>query len=219
LEGILTPQEINENGILTIIASVVITLLVSYFKNKIKNDNTHEENYNNQFNEFLKVAKTQLEQSVKLNESYRHEITEIKKLILNQSNMNVSDFSTFMKTTYSNITMQLEKEMTKIIEINHITVDTLDITNSKVDNTVNNIINTSAYSLQFLNYDSETLNTLITFYSKEKPTIQQLFKDIVSDYANSSSDYRKADAIRRVEESVKYIYNSFISNLYDVMNH
>jgi len=215
----LTPQEINENGILTIIASVVITLLVSYFKNKIKNDNTHEENYNNQFNEFLKVAKTQLEQSVKLNESYRHEITEIKKLILNQSNMNVSDFSTFMKTTYSNITMQLEKEMTKIIEINHITVDTLDITNSKVDNTVNNIINTSAYSLQFLNYDSETLNTLITFYSKEKPTIQQLFKDIVSDYANSSSDYRKADAIRRVEESVKYIYNSFISNLYDVMNH
>lgn|GEM_PF-6282756 len=215
----MTPQEINENGILTIIASVVITLLVSYFKNKIKNDNTHEENYNNQFNEFLKVAKTQLEQSVKLNESYRHEITEIKKLILNQSNMNVSDFSTFMKTTYSNITMQLEKEMTKIIEINHITVDTLDITNSKVDNTVNNIINTSAYSLQFLNYDSETLNTLITFYSKEKPTIQQLFKDIVSDYANSSSDYRKADAIRRVEESVKYIYNSFISNLYDVMNH
>ena len=164
------------------------------------------------------MAKTQLEQSVKLNESYRHEITEIKKLILNQSNMNVSDFSTFMKTTYSNITMQLEKEMTKIIEINHITVDTLDITNSKVDNTVNNIINTSAYSLQFLNYDSETLNTLINFYSKEKPTIQQLFKDIVSDYANSSSDYRKADAIRRVEESVKYIYNSFISNLYDVMN-
>lgn len=214
----MTPQEINENGILTIIASVVITLLVSYFKNKIKNNNTHEENYNNQFNEFLKVAKTQLEQSVKLNESYRHEITEIKKLILNQSNMNVSDFSTFMKTTYSNITMQLEKEMTKIIEINHITVDTLDITNSKVDNTVNNIINTSAYSLQFLNYDSETLNTLISFYSKEKPTIQQLFKDIVSDYANSSSDYRKADAIRRVEESVKYIYNSFISNLYDVMN-
>ena len=214
----MTPQEINENGILTIIASVVITLLVSYFKNKIKNDNTHEENYNNQFNEFLKVAKTQLEQSVKLNESYRHEITEIKKLILNQSNMNVSDFSTFMKTTYSNITMQLEKEMTKIIEINHITVDTLDITNSKVDNTVNNIINTSAYSLQFLNYDSETLNTLINFYSKEKPTIQQLFKDIVSDYANSSSDYRKTDAIRRVEESVKYIYNSFISNLYDVMN-
>ena len=202
----MTPQEINENGILTIIASVVITLLVSYFKNKIKNNNTHE------------VAKTQLEQSVKLNESYRHEITEIKKLILNQSNMNVSDFSTFMKTTYSNITMQLEKEMTKIIEINHITVDTLDITNSKVDNTVNNIINTSAYSLQFLNYDSETLNTLINFYSKEKPTIQQLFKDIVSDYANSSSDYRKADAIRRVEESVKYIYNSFISNLYDVMN-
>lgn len=214
----MTPQEINENGILTIIASVVITLLVSYFKNKIKNDNTHEENYNNQFNEFLKVAKTQLEQSVKLNESYRHEITEIKKLILNNSNMNVSDFSTFMKTTYSNITMQLEKEMTKIIEINHITIDTLDITNSKVDNTVNNIINTSAYSLQFLNYDSEILNTLITFYSKEKPTIQQLFKDIVSDYANSSSDYRKADAIRRVEESVKYIYNSFISNLYDVMN-
>lgn len=214
----MTPQEINENGILTIIASVVITLLVSYFKNKIKNNNTHEENYNNQFNEFLKVAKTQLEQSVKLNESYRHEITEIKKLILNQSNMNVSDFSTFMKTTYSNITMQLEKEMTKIIEINHITVDTLDITNSKVDNTVNNIINTSSYSLQFLNYDSETLNTLINFYSKEKPTIQQLFKDIVSDYANSSSDYRKADAIRRVEESVKYIYNSFISNLYDVMN-
>lgn len=214
----MTPQEINENGILTIIASVVITLLVSYFKNKIKNNNTHEENYNNQFNEFLKVAKTQLEQSVKLNESYRHEITEIKKLILNQSNMNVSDFSTFMKTTYSNITMQLEKEMTKIIEINHITVDTLDITNSKVDNTVNNIINTSAYSLQFLNYDSETLNTLINFYSKEKPTIQQLFKDIVSDYANSSSDYRKTDAIRRVEESVKYIYNSFISNLYDVMN-
>ena len=214
----MTPQEINENGILTIIASVVITLLVSYFKNKIKNNNTHEENYNNQFNEFLKVAKTQLEQSVKLNESYRHEITEIKKLILNQSNMNVSDFSTFMKTTYSNITMQLEQEMTRIIEINHITVDTLDITNSKVDNTVNNIINTSAYSLQFLNYDSETLNTLISFYSKEKPTIQQLFKDIVSDYANSSSDYRKADAIRRVEESVKYIYNSFISNLYDVMN-
>lgn len=214
----MTPQEITENGILTIIASVIISLLVPYFRNKLKNDNTHEENYNSQFNEFLKVAKTQLEQSVKLNESYRHEITEIKKLILNQSNMNVSDFSTFMKTTYSNITMQLEKEMTKIIEINHITVDTLDITNSKVDNTVNNIINTSSYSLQFLNYDSETLNTLISFYSKEKPTIQQLFKDIVADYANSSSDYRKTDAIRRIEESVKYIYNSFISNLYDVMN-
>lgn len=215
----MTAQEIIENGILTVIASAVITLLIAFFKDKIKNNNTHEENYNNQFNEFLKVAKTQLEQSVKLNESYRHEITEIKKLILNQSNMNVSDFSTFMKTTYSNITMQLEKEMTKIIEINHITVDTLDITNSKVDNTVNNIINTSAYSLQFLNYDSETLNTLISFYSKEKPTIQQLFKDIASDYANSNSDYKKADAIRRIEESVKYIYNSFISNLYDVMNH
>lgn len=214
----MTPQEITENGILTIIASVIISLLVPYFRNKLKNDNTHEENYNSQFNEFLKVAKTQLEQSVKLNESYRHEITEIKKLILNQSNMNVSDFSTFMKTTYSNVTMQLEKEMTKIIEINHITIDTLDITNSKVDNTVNNIINTSSYSLQFLNYDSETLNTLISFYSKEKPTIQQLFKDIVADYANSSSDYRKTDAIRRIEESVKYIYNSFISNLYDVMN-
>lgn len=215
----MTAQEIIENGILTVIASVVITLLIAFFKDKIKNNNTHEENYNNQFNEFLKVAKTQLEQSVKLNESYRHEITEIKKLILNQSNMNVSDFSTFMKTTYSNVTMQLEKEMTKIIEINHITVDTLDITNSKVDNTVNNIINTSAYSLQFLNYDSETLNILIKFYSEEKPVIQQLFKDIVADYASSNSDYRKTDAIRRIEESVKYIYNSFISNLYDVMNH
>lgn len=215
----MTAQEIIENGILTVIASAVITLLIAFFKDKIKNNNTHEENYNNQFNEFLKVAKTQLEQSVKLNESYRHEITEIKKLILNQSNMNVSDFSTFMKTTYSNVTMQLEKEMTKIIEINHITVDTLDITNSKVDNTVNNIINTSAYSLQFLNYDSETLNVLIKFYSEEKPVIQQLFKDIVADYASSNSDYRKTDAIRRIEESVKYIYNSFISNLYDVMNH
>lgn len=214
----MTAQEIHENGILTIIASVLITLLVSYFKNKIKNNNTQEENYNNQFNEFLKVAKTQLEQNVKLNESYRHEIMEIKKLILNQSNMNVSDFSIFMKTTYSNITMQLEKEMTKIIEINHIIVDTLDITNSKVDNTVNNIINTSAYSLQFLNYDSETLNVLISFYANEKPLIQQLFKDIINDYAHSTSDYRKADAIRRIEESVKYIYNSFISNLYDVMN-
>lgn len=213
----LTPKEITEYGALIIIFYVFINYVVSLFKNKTKDEQDKNSLNNFQNSEMFKLIKSQIEQNIEMNQSYRLELTEIKKLILNSSNMNTEDFEAFMKITYSNIVLELEKEMLCIIERNHIDSNTLFITHKKVDNLVEKIINNHIYVVQSLNFDNSTLKSVVNFHIQEKEQVKSMLKEIITVYSNSDSEYKKEDAKRQVEENIKYIYNAYESHLYQVL--
>lgn len=213
----LTPKEITEYGALIIVFYVFINYVVSLFKNKTKDEQDKNSLNNFQNSEMFKLIKSQIEQNIEMNQSYRLELTEIKKLILNSSNMNTEDFEAFMKITYSNIGLELEKEMLCIIERNHIDSNTLFITHKKVDNLVEKIINNHIYVVQSLNFDNSTLKSVVNFNIQEKDQVKSMLKEIITVYSNSDSEYKKEDAKRQVEENIKYIYNAYESHLYQVL--
>lgn len=213
----LTFKEIAEYGALIICFYVFIRYVTSLFENKNKQEREHDNLSNLQNSEMFNLIKNQIEQNIEMNRTYRTEMAEIKKLILNSSNMNTEDFESFMKTTYSNIVLELEKEMVCIIDRNHIDKNTISITHKKVENLIEKIINNHIYIVQSLNFDNSTLKSVVNFNIQEKDQVKAMLKEIITVYSNSESEYKKEDAKRQVEENVKYIYNSYESHLYQVL--
>lgn len=213
----LTFKEIAEYGALMVVFYVFINYVVSIFKNKTKDDETKNTLYTDQYKKLFDMMENQLNNIKKDNELYKVQINEIKKLVLNNSNMNTEDFESFMKCTYSNIILQLEKDIFSIIERNHIDETTLPITLKKVDNLVEKIVNNHIYVIQSLNFDNESIKQIITFNVHEKEQIKSMLKEIIITYSKSKSEYKKEDAKRQVEENIKYISNAFESHLYSVI--
>lgn len=213
----LNLKEVAEYGALIIGFYVLIRHVMSMFDNKNKQDREQDYLNNVQNSEMFNLMKNQIEQNIEMNKTYRLEMAEIKKLILNSSNMNTEDFESFMKLTYNNIVLELEKEMFCIIERNHIDSNTLSLTHKKVENLVEKIINNHIYVLQSLNFDNSTLKSVVNFNIQEKEQIKAMLKEIITVYSNSDSEYKKEDAKRQVEENIKYIYNAYESQLYQAL--
>lgn len=213
----LTLKETAEYGALIVCFYVFIKYVTSLFENKNKQDREQDTLNNIQNSEMFNLIKNQIEQNIEMNRTYKTEMAEIKKLILNSSNMNTEDFESFMKTTYSNIVLELEKEMVCIIDRNHIDKNTLSLSHKKVENLIEKIINNHIYVLQSLNFDNSTLKSIVNFNIQEKDQVKAMLKEIITVYSNSDSEYKKEDAKRQVEENVKYIYNSYESHLYQVL--
>lgn len=217
MSSTLTLKEIAEYGSLIIIFYVFINYVVSIFNNKNKDEEVKNTLYNNQNKEMFELMKKHLDKSDQNNELYKTQINEIKKLVLNNSNMNTEDFESFMKCTYSNIVLQLEKDMISILDRNHITEATVALTTKKVDNLVEKIINNHIYVIQSLNFDNESIRQIITFNTQEKEQVKSMLKEIIIVYSKSKSEYKKEDAKRQVEENIKYILNAYESHLYSVL--
>lgn len=210
-------KEMAEYGALIVGFYVLIRHVMSMFENKNKQEREQDYINNVQNSEMFNLMKNQIEQNIEMNKTYKLEMAEIKKLILNSSNMNTEDFESFMKLTYSNIVLELEKEMFCIIERNHIDSNTLSLTHKKVENLVEKIINNHIYVLQSLNFDNSTLKSVVNFNIQEKEQIKAMLKEIITVYSNSDSEYKKEDAKRQVEENIKYIYNAYESQLYQAL--
>ena len=213
----LTFKEMAEYGALFVCFYVFIRYVTSLFENKNKQDREQDYLNNIQNSEMFNLMKNQIEQNIEMNKTYKLEMAEIKKLILNSSNMNTEDFESFMKLTYSNIVLELEKEMLCIIDRNHIDSNTLSLTHKKVENLIEKIINNHIYIIQSLNFDNSTLKSVVNFNIQEKEQIKAMLKEIITVYSNSDSEYKKEDAKRQVEENIKYIYNAYESHLYQVL--
>lgn len=214
----MTPKEVIEYGSLIIVFVVFINYISSLLRNKNSNEAKKNEIDNKHNTEMFNILKNQLEQYVELNNKiYLSEINEIKRLILNNSNMNVEDFEIFMKTSYSNIILQLEKEMFAMIERNHIDENTLTISLKKVDNLVDKIVNNNMYIVQALKFDNELIKQIAVFNSQEKEQIKSMLKEIITVYSKSKSEYKKEEAKRQVEENVKYINNAYESHLFSIL--
>lgn len=210
-------KEMAEYGALIVGFYVLIRHVMSMFENKNKQEREQDYINNVQNSEMFNLMKNQIEQNIEMNKTYKLEMAEIKKLILNSSNMNTEDFESFMKLTYSNIVLELEKEMFCIIERNHIDANTLSLTHKKVENLIEKIINNHIYVLQSLNFDNSTLKSVVNFNIQEKEQIKAMLKEIITVYSNSDSEYKKEDAKRQVEENIKYIYNAYESQLYQAL--
>lgn len=213
----MTIKEIADYGAMFFCFFIFIKYVMNLFDNKNKQEKDQIDMNNFQNTEMFNLIKSQIEQNIEMNKSYKIELTEIKKLILNSSNMNTEDFEVFMKTMYSNIVLELEKEMFCIIERNHIDEHTLSLTQKKVENLVEKIINNHIYIMQSLNFDNSTIRSVVNFNVQEKEQIKMMMKEIITSYSCSDSSYKKEDAKRQVEENVKYIYNAYESHLYQVL--
>lgn len=211
-------KDILNGGALAVAFYVFINFITSTLKNKTTDEKNKNDLNNFQNSEMFQMLKNQFEQINDINnKTFSNEINEIKRLILNSSNMNVEDFEIFMKNTYSNIILQLEKEMFCIIDRNHIDENTVLLTLKKVDNLIEKIINNQIYVIQSLKFDNVCIKQITNFNIQEKEQIKEMMKEIISFYVNSDSQYKKEEAKRQIEENVKYIYNAYECHLHSTL--
>ena len=212
-------KDIINNGALAIAFSVFINYITTILKNKTHYENKKNELDNIHNGEIFKILKNQFEQMNEINnKNFNYEINEIKRLILNSSNMNTNDFEIFMQYVCNNIILNLEKEMNSIIDRNHIDNNTIDLTIKKVDNLIEKLINNQIYKIQSLNFDNAKLKQIANFNTHEKELIKSMMEEIINNYVQNDSEYKKEEAKRQIEENVKYIYNSFECQLYSILD-
>lgn len=189
---------------------VFFVVVIKYMKNKFENEDVIN---NNQQNEMLNFMLKQFQQNNEsLHNNYREDISELKKIILNESNMNEHDFEFLVRIIIENITFRLRTEMISIIDHNHITASSQSIANKKINNLVDTVVNSFIYKLKSVNYDCKLIDETCIVLNEEKSDIKKYFVEIIQHYVEQNNDFKREDAIKRIEESIKYITNSLESN-------
>lgn len=212
-----TLKHIIDYGALIIIFYVFVNNIIIQMRNNNKKQDTENEMNNSRNFEMFKLIKTQVEQITEMNRFYQEEMRDLKKIILNSSNMNIEDFCTFITFVHQNSFLNLEKEMVNIINRNHIDSSSIDITNRKVENLIETIINNNVKKINELNFDSNIIKEIVDFNINEKNIIKISMKDVVSNYAGTNDPHRNETAKRQIEENIKYVSNAFDSQLYAIL--
>ena len=79
------------DGLATVTVGVLVTkMLIEYFKKKLNHEADKEDNIN-------AILTKQLETLVENSVNYKNDINDLKRLILNKSNMSIPDFSIYLK--------------------------------------------------------------------------------------------------------------------------
>lgn len=202
---------ISQHGVLLVIGAWTLYFFFTFFERKTKKDEKTREDFDsiliNQLREF---------QSSMLN--YKADLSELKKLILNKTNMSVNDFEILCNSQNNMMLLQIQILFFQIIEQNHINKNNLEITLKKVQNIVDSVINKSIYNLNRLSYDDESIKLACKVQEEQKQTILESMEQILNTYVTSDSKFKDLDAKRSIEELMKFVGNVLTTEIYKVIN-
>lgn len=200
------------------IGAAVMYAAVEFIKKLLINVNKKDERINDIFTAQLQVL---MENST----DYKKELTDVKKLILNTTNMSTSDFQTYIATLNRMIHYRMMFEIGDIIDKNHINTNTLELTIRKIKNINDKIFSTSVYDVLSLNFDKTTLDLIVEMLKEEQVETQLKLEEIFTEYA-AKKDVSQTDddtelsmnTKKSIKELLSFMLNDLTSRTYSILN-
>jgi hypothetical protein len=200
------------------IGAAVMYAAVEFIKKLLINVNKKDERINDIFTAQLQVL---MENST----DYKKELTDVKKLILNTTNMSTSDFQTYIATLNRMIHYRMMFEIGDIIDKNHINTNTLELTIRKIKNINDKIFSTSVYDVLSLNFDKTTLDLIVEMLKEEQVETQLKLEEIFTEYAAKKDESQTDDDTelsmntkKSIKELLSFMLNDLTSRTYSILN-
>ena len=200
------------------IGAAVMYAAVEFIKKLLINVNKKDERINDIFTAQLQVL---MENST----DYKKELTDVKKLILNTTNMSTGDFQTYVATLNRMIHYRMMFEIGDIIDKNHINTNTLELTIRKIKNINDKIFSTSVYDVLSLNFDKVILDSIVEMLKEEQVETQLKLEEIFTEYA-AKKDVSQTDddtelsmnTKKSIKELLSFMLNDLTSRTYSILN-
>ena len=200
------------------IGAAVMYAAVEFIKKLLVDVNKKDERINDIFTAQLQVL---MENST----DYKKELTDVKKLILNTTNMSTGDFQTYIATLNRMIHYRMMFEIGDIIDKNHINTNTLELTIKKIKNINDKIFSTSVYDVLSLNYDKAILDLIVEMLKEEQIETQVKLEEIFTEYA-AKKDVSQTDddtelsmnTKKSIKELLSFMLNDLTSRTYSILN-
>lgn len=200
------------------IGAAVMYAAVEFIKKLLINVNKKDERINDIFTAQLQVL---MENST----DYKKELTDVKKLILNTTNMSTGDFQTYIATLNRMIHYRMMFEIGDIIDKNHINTNTLELTIKKIKNINDKIFSTSVYDVLSLNFDKTTLDLIVEMLKEEQIETQVKLEEIFTEYAAKKDVSQEDDDTelsmntkKSIKELLSFMLNDLTSRTYSILN-
>lgn len=200
------------------IGAAVMYAAVEFIKKLLINVNKKDERINDIFTAQLQVL---MENST----DYKKELTDVKKLILNTTNMSTGDFQTYIATLNRMVYYRMMFEIGDIIDKNHINTNTLELTIRKIKNINDKIFSTSVYDVLSLNFDKVILDSIVEMLKEEQVETQLKLEEIFTEYA-AKKDVSQTDddtelsmnTKKSIKELLSFMLNDLTSRTYSILN-
>lgn len=200
------------------IGAAVMYAAVEFIKKLLINVNKKDERINDIFTAQLQVL---MENST----DYKKELTDVKKLILNTTNMSTGDFQTYIATLNRMVYYRMMFEIGDIIDKNHINTNSLELTIRKIKNINDKIFSTSVYDVLSLNFDKVTLDSIVEMLKEEQVETQLKLEEIFTEYA-AKKDVSQTDddtelsmnTKKSIKELLSFMLNDLTSRTYSILN-
>ena len=207
-----------DNLITVSIGAAVMYAAVEFIKKLLINVNKKDERINDIFTAQLQVL---MENST----DYKKELTDVKKLILNTTNMSTGDFQTYIATLNRMVYYRMMFEIGDIIDKNHINTNSLELTIRKIKNINDKIFSTSVYDVLSLNFDKVILDSIVEMLKEEQVETQLKLEEIFTEYA-AKKDVSKTDddtelsmnTKKSIKELLSFMLNDLTSRTYSILN-
>lgn len=200
------------------IGAAVMYAAVEFIKKLLINVNKKDERINDIFTAQLQVL---MENST----DYKKELTDVKKLILNTTNMSTGDFQTYIATLNRMVYYRMMFEIGDIIDKNHINTNSLELTIRKIKNINDKIFSTSVYDVLSLNFDKVILDSIVEMLKEEQVETQLKLEEIFTEYAakkdESQTDYDtelSMNTKKSIKELLSFMLNDLTSRTYSILN-
>lgn len=200
------------------IGAAVMYAAVEFIKKLLINVNKKDERINDIFTAQLQVL---MENST----DYKKELTDVKKLILNTTNMSTGDFQTYVATLNRMIHYRMMFEIGDIIDKNHINTNTLELTIRKIKNINDKIFSTSVYDVLSLNFDKAILDSIVEMLKEEQVETQLKLEEIFTEYAAKKDESQTDDDTelsmntkKSIKELLSFMLNDLTSRTYSILN-
>ena len=200
------------------IGAAVMYAAVEFIKKLLINVNKKDERINDIFTAQLQVL---MENST----DYKKELTDVKKLILNTTNMSTGDFQTYIATLNRMVYYRMMFEIGDIIDKNHINTNSLELTIRKIKNINDKIFSTSVYDVLSLNFDKVILDSIVEMLKEEQVETQLKLEEIFTEYA-AKKDVSQTDddtelsmnTNKSIKELLSFMLNDLTSRTYSILN-
>ena len=205
------------DGLATVTVGVLVTkMLIEYFKKKLNHEADKEDNIN-------AILTKQLETLVENSVNYKNDINDLKRLILNKSNMSTPDFSIYLKNLNEYIFYKLTFEFYDIIEKNNIVENNLEITIQKVNNIIEKVFSSASYEMYSLSFDRTVIEDLIKILRGEQRALKEKLETIITNYVqnknnNLTHEEISNDTKKNIKELLTFTSIDLSTNIYNVLN-
>lgn len=205
------------DGLATVTVGVlVIKMLIEYFKKKLNHEADKEDNIN-------AILTKQLETLVENSVNYKNDINDLKRLILNKSNMSIPDFSIYLKNLNEYIFYKLTFEFYDIIEKNNIVENNLEVTIQKVNNIIEKVFSSASYEMYSLSFDRTVIEDLIKILRGEQRALKEKIETIITNYVqnknnNLTHEEISNDTKKNIKELLTFTSIDLSTNIYNVLN-